>query len=310
MKKLIYLTFWGIICFGCGKEPEITDQMIDGKIIFDPSINDPEKYLLSYAIPDPSVEQALKPVIIACHGYTATTFEWDEFKNWVGDRDDVYISQVLLGGHGRSYTDFKNSSWKDWQAAITEEYSRLEQAGYKNINLLGASTSSALFIELLASDYFKDRLAPENIMLIDPIVIPSNKTLSLVGVVGPMLGYLETIQSAEEDKVFYHFRPQETLQELQDIINVVRKELEKGISLPENCSLKVYKSEKDPTADPVSAVLIYKGIKTSEGQAIEVEMIESDLHVFTRLGLRETFSSQDLENQQRTFEDLINRVTK
>ena len=310
MKKLIYLTFWGLICFGCGQEPDFTEQMIDGNTIFDPSINDPEKYLLSYAIPDPGPEQALKPVIIACHGYTATTFEWDELKNWVGDRDDVYISMVLLGGHGRSYADFKNSSWKGWQAAITEEYSRLEQAGYKNINLLGASTSCALFIELLASDYFKDRLAPENIMLVDPIVIPSNKTLSLVGVVGPMLGYLETIQSAEEDKVYYHFRPQETLQELQDLINVVREELEEGVSLPENSSLKVYKSERDPTADPVSAVLIYKGLKTSQGQAIEVEMIESDLHVFTRLGLRETFSSQDLENQQRTFEDIINRVTK
>lgn len=308
MRSFIYGFILAVVCMACGKEPEITAEMLDGQTIFDPSLYEPEKYLLSYALPDPTPGHAQKPVIIACHGYTATTFEWNEFREYLGGREDVYLSQVLLGGHGRSYNEFKESDWKEWQQAITEEYSRLEQAGYKNINLLGASTSCALFIELLASDYFKGRQVPQNILLVDPIVIPSNKTLSLVGIVGPMLGYLETIQTAEEDKVYYHFRPQETLQELQDLINIVREELEDGIRLPENCSLKVYKSKKDPTADPVSAVLIYKGIKTFEGSSIETEMAESDLHVFTRLALRDAVTAKDIENQQQAFEDIINRV--
>lgn len=310
MKNLKYFSILAVICFSCGQEPDITEEMLDGSTIFDPTLYEPEKYLLSHSIPAPSPEQARKPVIIACHGYTATTFEWDEFRNWIGEREDVLISQVLLGGHGRSYADFKDSGWEDWQEAIKEEYSRLEQAGYQNINLLGSSTSCALFLELLASDYFKGRLVPEHILLVDPIVIPSNKTLSLVGVVGPMLGYLETEQSAEEDKVYYRFRPQETLQELQDLINIVRNELEEGITLPENCSLKVYKSKKDPTADPVSAVLIFKGVKTFQGQKIEVEMIESDLHVFTRLELRDVIRPQDLQNQQEAFEDILSRVLR
>ena len=310
MKTLLFPALLIIICLACNPEPDITEGMLDGNTVFDPSLYEPEKFLLSYAQPDPTPEQALKPVIIACHGYTATTFEWNEFKEWMGEKEDVYLSQVLLGGHGRSYEDFKNSDWQEWQQAITEEYSRLEQAGYRNINLLGASTSCALFIELLASDYFKGRLVPENILLVDPIVIPSNKTLSLVGVAGPMLGYMETIQTAEEDKVYYHFRPQETLQELQELINIVRKELEEGIRLPESTSLKVYKSEKDPTADPVSAVLIYRGIKTSTGKAVDIEMMESDLHVFTRLALRESVSSKDIENQQLVFEDIISRVLR
>jgi carboxylesterase len=39
---------------------------------------------------------------------------------------------------------------------------------------------------------------------------------------------------------------------------------------------------KDPTADAVSAVLIYKGLKNSDRSKIDVEMIDSDLHVVTR----------------------------
>lgn len=308
MKSIIHFIILGIFCFACGQEPDITEEMLDGNTIFDPSLNEPEKYLLSQALPNPTPEQAQKPVIIVCHGYTATTFEWSEFKSWLGERDDVYVSQVLLGGHGRSYADFKNSSWRDWQSAITEEYQLLVQAGYQNINLLGSSTSCALFLELLSSDYFQRKLSPKNILLVDPIVIPSNKTLSLVGVVGPMLGYLETDQSEEENQVYYRFRPQETLQELQDLINIVRKELQEGVVLPQNTSLKVYKSEKDPTADPYSAVLIYKGLETYQGEPIEVEMVESDLHVFTRLALRQDYSQKDLQNQQEAFTDILSRV--
>lgn len=310
MKKLITVSLLVIVCFACAQEPEITADMLDGNTIFDPSLYEPESRLLSYAIPEPTPEQAAKPVIIACHGYTATTFEWDELRSWMGEREDVYISQVLLGGHGRTYADFKDSGWKDWQTAITEEYSRLERAGYQNISLLGASTSGALFLELLASDYFRGKTTPQHFFLIDPIVIPSNKSLSLIGLFGPMLGYVETIQSAEENKVYYRFRPQETLQELQRLITIVRKDLEQGIVLPENSSLKIYKSKKDPSADPVSAALIYKGLTTFDGQPIEVEMVDSDLHVYTRLALRDDYSSRDLQNQQDTFNDIMDRVLR
>lgn len=309
MKRVFIASLWVIMCFACAQEPEITEDLLDGNTIFDPALYEPESRLLSYALPNPTPEQAARPVIIACHGYTATTFEWDEFRSWIDEQgEEVYVSQVLLGGHGRTYTDFKNSGWKDWQAAITEEYSRLEQAGYQNISLLGASTSCALFLELLASDYFRGRTAPRQILLVDPIVIPSNKSLSLIGVFGPMLGYLETEQSAGEDKVYYRFRPQETLQELQKLVTIVRKDLEQGIVLPEHSALKVYKSIKDASADPVSAALIYKGARTFEGQPVEIEMVDSDLHVYTRLALRDDYSPRDLQNQQNTFNDILNRV--
>lgn len=33
----------------------------------------------------------------------STTFEWDDFRLFLGNRQDRYLLLVLLGGHGRSY---------------------------------------------------------------------------------------------------------------------------------------------------------------------------------------------------------------
>ncbi|SFC13771.1 alpha/beta hydrolase [Spirosoma endophyticum] len=310
MKTAFSLFVFAIIGLSCSREPTITNEMVDGGTLFDPSIYKPELYLVSKAVPVPTAEQAKKPVIIACHGYSATTFEWDEFRAWANGRADFYLSQVLLNGHGRSYEEFKKSTWQDWQSAIMAEYDALTKAGYQHISLLSSSTSGALLLELVASGYFANRMAPRNLLLVDPIIIPSDKSLSLVKALGPMLGYVEAKQGAAEDKVYYHFRPQETLQQLQSLLTVVRRDLEKGITLPSNCNLKVYKSKKDPSADPVSAVLIYKGATLSNGQPIDVELIDSELHVYTRLNLREVVTNQDRQNQTATFTNIVFRVLR
>ena len=122
-----------------------------------------------------------------------------------------------------------------------------------------------------------------------------------------MLGYAEVDNSKDEDLYWYHFRPQETLQELNKLIILVRKNLEDGIKLPKNSNMKVYKSIKDGSADPASAVLLYKGLKTSENQKIEVEMVNSELHVFTRLALRENLTNLDIANQSKCFTELISK---
>lgn len=294
---------------GCDKTPPYTDAMLDSGKLFDPSLYHPEKYLTSIAHPNPTSAEKARPVIIACHGYSATTFEWDEFRTWLKpDSNQVFVSQVLLGGHGRSYEEFKQSTWRDWQDSIKSEYERLVKEGYTNINFAGSSTSGPLIMELVASGYFNGKVTPKNILLVDPIVIASNKTLSLVGILGPMLGYIDTGNSAAEDKYWYHFRPQETLQELQTLLNRVRKDLEKGVTLPAGCAMKVYKSKKDDVADPVSAVMIYKGMRTASGGLIDMDMVDSRLHVFTRLDLRTDATDKDWMNQQKTFQDMENRV--
>ncbi|MFV8839287.1 alpha/beta hydrolase [Salinimicrobium soli] len=301
--RLLVISF--LFLTSCSSTPDIDNEtMLDGDQIFDPSLYDPARYLVSVSIESPDEVQKNTPVVIAVHGYSASTFEWDEFREYSDANADILVSQVLLGGHGRTYEEFRNSTWKDWQEPIMEEYNALREKGYTNINFAGSSTACPLVLDLIKKGDIGDS-GMKNIFLIDPIVIPSDKMLSLIGLLGPMIGYIETSNSALEDIHWYHFRPQETLNQLMDLISKVRKDLENGYRLPAGTHLKVYKSIKDSSADPVSAVLIYKGLKNRDGSAIDLEMLDSKLHVVTRLEARENVTQKDREIQKHVFDDML-----
>ncbi len=288
----------------CSKTPDINNEtMLDGDQIFDPSLYNPAKYLVSVGIPNPGAVQKNTPVIIAVHGYSATTFEWEEFRTYCNAKANVLISQVLLGGHGLTYEDFKSSTWENWQEPIMNEYNALLAKGYTNINFAGSSTACPLVMDLIKKGIIGDN-GMKHIFMVDPIVIPSDKLLTLIGLVGPMLGYLESTMTVAEEGRYYHFRPQETLKQLLNLTEKTRKDLQEGYNVPSGIRLKVYKSIKDPTADAVSAVLIYKGLKHSDGSNIDVEMIESDLHVVTRLDGRDNITQHDRDNQAHVFDDM------
>lgn len=311
MKKLqynIYVLFL-MVLVGCNPVPEIDNEtMLDGDQIFDASITNPEKYLVSAYLPNPTDVEKSKPVIIAAHGYTATTFEWDELREYADSANTFLVSQVLLGGHGTTYSDFKASSWHDWQSSIVEEYIKLSNMGFRNIYMAGSSTGAPLIIQLFKSGFFNDYPKPKGVFLVDPIIVSSNKTLTLVGLLGPVLGYTTvTLDSGEQGK-WYVYRPQETLKQLMELIDLTRVDLQKGITLPIGTYMKVYKSAVDETADPVSAVLIYKGVKTATGKNIDVEMIDSRIHVFTRLKGRSGVLGSDIEKQAKTFKDIESKV--
>jgi carboxylesterase len=300
-----FILICSLLLASCASNPEIDNAtMLDGDQIFDASLYNPSQYLVSLAIDNPSTIEKNMPVIIAVHGYSAATFEWDEFRTYSNANADILISQVLLGGHGRTYEEFKKSTWRDWQEPIMAEYNALVAKGYTNINFAGSSTACPLVLDLIQKGAITDN-GMKNIFLIDPIVIPADKLLTLIGFVGPMLGYLESTNTAIEENYYYHFRPQETLNELMDLIDKVRKNLQNGYRLPSGTQMKVYKSIKDATADAVSAVLIYKGLKKQNGTNIEVEMIDSDLHVFTRLDGRDNVTQKDRDTQKQVFDDML-----
>jgi carboxylesterase len=299
-----------LLLAACSKTPDIDNNyMLDGDKIFDPSLYDSAKYLVSVRIDNPTTKDIQTPVVIAVHGYSATTYEWDEFRDFVDNMGNVYVSQVLLGGHGRTYDDFKNSSWKDWQASILDEYHALKAKGYAKISFAGSSAACPLMLDLIKRGEIGYN-GLEHIFLIDPIVIPSDKLMSIVGLVGPMLGYLETDMTSEEEGHWYHFRPQETLQELLDLNEKIRKDLQNGFKLPQGTNLKVYKSIHDPTADAVSAVLINKGLTNYDGRKVSIQMLESDLHVVTRLKGRDDVTSHDRDIQKEVFNDMYRILTK
>ena len=243
--------------------------------------------------------------------YCISAFEWDELRKYADSvKSGILISQVLLGGHGRTYQDFKNSTWRDWQASILNEYKKLVQAGYTNISFIGSSTGCPLILNLLYENSLS-QVPPHQIILIDPIIIPSNKILSLAGIVGPMIGYTSVNFDSElERKHWYRYRPQETLQELLDIVTVVRKELEDGIVLPTQTDLSIYKSKYDEVADRISAILIYNGIEINSINSKDLYMINSNIHVMTRLQGRNNITDNDISIQKRIFDQIIEKSNK
>lgn len=287
-------------CNKSGKQPPIdNDKDLDGSILNDSSLVNPGAFLLSAAIPQPSQADLDKKVIITVHGFSATNFEWQEFASWANTKPDLLVSRVLLGGHGRDYADFKKASWHDWQQPVIEEYNRLTTLGYHRIYIAASSTGCPLVLDAIHEKKITgDQL--QKLFFIDPIVIPSNKLLPLIPVLGgTVIDYSETTMEQGEDGYWYRFRPYQALKELNKITHHIRKKLEKGISLPGAVTLKVYKSEHDGSADPLSAVLIEKGVQGSE-----VKMVDSHLHVFTRLKGRNSVSDDDKKRQQQVFEEI------
>ena len=306
MKNILYSFLLPVVLLvtGCNSTPDIQNSMLDsGQISY--AISDSlQKHLVSQYYNHPTLTQQNTPVLIAAHGYTATTFEWDEFRNYADSAHTFYVSQVLLGGHGRSYADFKKATWEDWQSSIREEYHKLDSLGFKKIYLAGSSTGGPLVINLIKSGYFGNNSALKGVFLIDPIVVSSNKTLTMVGLLGPVLGYTTVELATGEQGHWYVYRPQETLKQLMGLIDLTRLDLEKGITLPAGTSMKVYKSQKDDVADPISALMIYKGMRTSTGGNIDAEMVNSNIHVFTRLRGRVGVTPADYNLQHRVFKEM------
>jgi carboxylesterase len=71
-------------------------------------------------------EEFVRSVIIAVHGFTASTYEWEEFRAFAEEKGTALVSLVLLGGHGANIEDFTKSTWLDWQKPVITEYNTLE----------------------------------------------------------------------------------------------------------------------------------------------------------------------------------------
>ncbi len=286
------------------------DTWMDGAFVNDTcGLPGNKTCLVSRRTDAPDSATLAKPVIIAIHGYTASTFEWEEFRAHTEDTvKTVNVSKVLLGGHGRDIDEFQSSTWAEWGKPILEEYDSLKAKGYKNISFACSSTGCALLMAYINGGDFRDP-APKWVFMIDPIVVPSAKLLALANLVGPILGNSPNPGSDSENAHWYVNRPQETLKELYSLINRVKNELEDGITLPKGTKARVYKSKKDGSADPVGALLIYKGMRKADGSHIEVEMENSHLHVMTRLQFRDPPASDaDYELQHRIFKEMIDRA--
>jgi carboxylesterase len=80
-----------------------------------------------------------------------------------------------------------------------------------------------------------------------------------------LIVYVESDQTAVENKYWYRFRPQETIK-LNDVMQVVRNDLER-VKLPSGTYLKFNSLHMIQWLAP-SSVLIYKGLKLVQEQIL------------------------------------------
>lgn len=300
-----------IIVSGCNVVPvKYDDTMLDGPVINDTSLVDPTFRVSSH--PDRATFDRNRPVIICVHGYGACTYEWEEFRDYViNNNSPVYTSLVLLGGHGRNIEDLIAATWKDWEQPVMDEYDSLVKMGFTNISFATSSTGGAILIEYLSRNAFGGKLVkPKNIFFIDAIVVPSNKLMTAINIIGPMLGNSPNEMNSPLAKAhWYTNRPACSLEQLQALCELCQKRLEKGFRLPDGTYAKIYKSEIDDSVDPISALMMYKGMFKSDGSRVDIQMIQSDFHVFTRLHARDYVSHADSVLQQATFKEMVDMVT-
>lgn len=263
--------------------------------------------LVSQRLPAPDSATLAKPVIIAAHGFTASTYEWEEFQRYAEADGRVLVSRVLLGRHGTDIDDFEAGTWRDWGRPILEEYRALTRMGYTKIALAGSSTGCPLILNHLRAGAF-DTVPPVEVFLIDPIILPGDKILSTIRLFGGVVGNSPSSGTDAEKPHWYTNRPASALGELYEVVNRVKNFLEDGFRLPTGTRAKVYKAKHDGAADPVGALLLYKGLRRADGGRIDVEMLDSRKHVFTRLQGRASWTPADSALQVRVFGEMVERA--
>ena len=306
MKKILFMT-WAVILSVCGcTNYEYENSWMDSENTKDPGIDNPEYLVSKRPVTGPEVLDM--PVIICAHGYSATTYEWKEFEDYAEKTGKVLISNVSLGGHGRSVEEFKDATWEDWQQPLIDEYKALSALGYSNINLAGSSAGGALILEMLLSDKLADLVIPHNVFLVDPYVIPTDTNIGFAGLIGIFIKNIPNEKlTAKQKEYWYYNRPVETLIQLNELINEVKSGIENGLELPENTSLITFKSSVDSAADPECIILFAEGIKGTGTGKVDAHLYDSSNHVFTRGNLREVWTDYDEELQIQAFNSIVEK---
>jgi carboxylesterase len=151
MKIIISLLIM-MVGVACSSEPTITKEMLDGGTLFDPSIYKPENYLVSKAIPNPTPSKPNDRSLLPATATRPQPLSGMSCAPGLQAEPIFSCRRCCSAVTGAATMNSGNRPGTTGSRPIMDEYDRLEKAGYKNISLLGSSTSGALLLELVASD--------------------------------------------------------------------------------------------------------------------------------------------------------------
>lgn len=269
-----------VIFLALGCTPiEYDDHWMDSPSTQDPSLND-DSYLLSSRLPSPTQSDLATPVIIAAHGFGASTFEWVELKDWAEPRG-IYVSLVLLGGHGRSLEEWGLTDEEDWGATIVDEYRALDELGYTNISIATTSTGGTLVLRSIHKGDFVNVIAPKHLLFVSPFIVSLDERLYIAPLIGPILNNVPSNNNEMEKEMYYTNRPQVVFTPLMNLLNGVTDALDNGgIMLPAGTQAHIWHADEDGIVSEESVTKMEAGLISD--QDIQVTIVNTDLHPYTR----------------------------
>lgn len=287
------------------------DHWMDSPSTHDITFDRPE--LILSTLGTPTDTQKDQPVLLLCHGYSASTFSWLDFLDYLKESGytDFHTSLVLLGGHGRDVHAFAKSTWKDWKAPIEDEYKKLVALGYTNISIVGISTGGSLMVRLLDSDFFKTTRPPSALIFIDAYITPRDRTLYL----SPFFGFLyhnipwPDEATLEEEQNWYRNRPYQTIASLAKLVMKNKLALWTGISVPKDTNILIMQSQADPISHPNGALTLQKHLHMSQGTPALFK-VNSSKHAFVNLRATppKDITDTDRQSQRQGFEAIVSFI--
>jgi carboxylesterase len=296
---------------------EYEDHWMDSPLTADPSLSDPS-FLVSTRTPAPTEADLDTPVIVAVHGFGASTYEWVELRDYAEQRG-VYVSLVLLGGHGRDLDVWVGTDENDWAEPILAELRALDALGYRHVSVAGSSTGGTLLVRALLHQALDGLRPPEQLMLVAPFIESLDKRLYVAPFIGPVLNNVPGNNTRDERELFYYNRPAPVFYPLMDLLNEVAGALRgPGVALPSGTRMTVWLGD-DPIVSPQSATLLLEGVRGDH--PVDFIAVTSDLHVHTRgiararvpedavqkdeNGEPRVWGAEDDEAQVETFDQII-----
>jgi len=273
------------------------DNWLDSPLTKDKSLTG-SSYLLSSRVPES--HQLNQPVCVLVHGFSASTFEFDYFKEAVTNQTDgILFSTVLMGGHGRDYLAFKHSTYKDWQQPVIDEVNRLIELGYTNISLMGVSTGATVILNSIIENKINP-LKVKQLIFIDPFLFSKNKWLYLAPYLRFFVRNTRSNASKTVEYENWHVnRPISSLVQLVKLTKQVRSNLDRQHNV-EDVPLYVFSSEFDSVSDTIRTNQFLQ----ASFKQLQIQLINSKHHVLIEPSTKSDWSNND----QNQLDDIIQKI--
>jgi len=279
------------------------DNWLDSPLTKDKSLTD-SSYLLSSRVPES--DQLSQPVCVLVHGFSASTFEFDYFKDAVTNQTDgILFSTVLMGGHGRDYLAFKNSTYEDWQQPVIEEVNRLIELGYTNISLMGVSTGATVILNSIIDEKINP-LKIKQLIFIDPFLFSKNKWLYLAPYLRLLVRNTRSNASKPvEYENWYVNRPISSLVQLVNLTKRIRSNLDRQYNV-DDLPLYVFSSEFDSVSDTSRTNQFLQ----SRIKRLHIQLTPSKHHVLIEPSTKLDWSNSDQDQLDHVINQIIATINK